>query len=176
MGICFGPVLTTLESAALARRRRFRADIARKATELETRKAPRAAPIIEILPAPHPKPEPAFPPLAPTWFRIVADLGPLRPSIAEIKLEVAQHFGVSVGELESERRGPLVLMKARQIACYLSRQLTAFSFPAIGLRFGNRDHSTIIHACAKVARNLPKDEDLAFSVAILFEKITGELQ
>ncbi len=66
-------------------------------------------------------------------------------------LEVsASHFGFSVEDLcGPSRRRPLVM--ARQIAMYLFRDLTDFSYPAIGREFGGRDHTTVIHAYEKIS-------------------------
>jgi chromosomal replication initiator protein len=62
----------------------------------------------------------------------------------------AKHFGFSVEELTGpSRRRPLVI--ARQIAMYLFRELTDFSYPAIGREFSDRDHTTVIHAVEKVS-------------------------
>jgi len=63
----------------------------------------------------------------------------------------ASHFGFSVEELIGpSRRRPLVI--ARQIAMYLFRELTDFSYPAIGREFSDRDHTTVIHAVEKISR------------------------
>ena len=48
----------------------------------------------------------------------------------------------------------------RQIAMYLCRELTDMSLPKIGEEFGGRDHTTVIHACDKVASDIEKDEDI----------------
>ncbi len=66
-------------------------------------------------------------------------------------LEVSSsHFGFSVEDLcGPSRRRPLVM--ARQIAMYLFRDLTDFSYPAIGREFGGRDHTTVIHAYEKIS-------------------------
>ncbi|MGD1012316.1 MAG: chromosomal replication initiator protein DnaA [Acidimicrobiales bacterium] len=62
----------------------------------------------------------------------------------------ARYFGFSVEELIGpSRRRPLVI--ARQIAMYLFRELTDFSYPAIGREFGDRDHTTVIHAVEKIS-------------------------
>ena len=62
----------------------------------------------------------------------------------------ALHFGFSVEELIGpSRRRPLVI--ARQIAMYLFRELTDFSYPAIGREFSDRDHTTVIHAVEKIS-------------------------
>ena len=62
----------------------------------------------------------------------------------------ARHFGFSVEELIGpSRRRPLVI--ARQIAMYLFRELTDFSYPVIGREFSDRDHTTVIHAVEKIS-------------------------
>ena len=62
----------------------------------------------------------------------------------------AATFGFSVDELcGPSRRRPLVI--ARQISMYVFRELTDFSFPAIAREFGNRDHTTVMHAVEKIA-------------------------
>jgi chromosomal replication initiator protein len=65
-----------------------------------------------------------------------------------IKHEVARYYQISVEDLESASRERRVVC-ARQIAIYLVRELTEHSFPALGVIFGGRDHSTIMHAYRK---------------------------
>ncbi|MFN2526366.1 MAG: chromosomal replication initiator protein DnaA [Actinomycetota bacterium] len=65
----------------------------------------------------------------------------------------AEYFGISAEEIcSSSRSRPLV--NARQVAMYLCRELTDLSLPKIGERFGGRDHSTVIHATAKIRDQL----------------------
>ncbi|HEX2240045.1 MAG TPA: chromosomal replication initiator protein DnaA [Actinomycetota bacterium] len=65
----------------------------------------------------------------------------------------AEYFGVTPDEIcSSSRSRPLV--NARQVAMYLCRELTDLSLPKIGERFGGRDHSTVIHATAKIRDQL----------------------
>jgi chromosomal replication initiator protein len=62
----------------------------------------------------------------------------------------ARHFGFTVEELRgTSRRRPLVI--ARQIGMYVCRDLTDYSYPAIGREFGDRDHTTVIHAVEKIS-------------------------
>lgn len=70
-------------------------------------------------------------------------------SIAEIKALVAAHYEVSVSDLEGDSRAKAIT-HARQVAIFLARELTNSSFPLIGAEFGNRNHSTIMHACHKI--------------------------
>ncbi len=74
--------------------------------------------------------------------------GPRKLDIAAIKEEVAKHYRLRVADLEGENREKRIV-RARQLAIYLARELTASSFPKIAQAFG-RDHATIIHAYKKV--------------------------
>jgi hypothetical protein len=65
--------------------------------------------------------------------------------VAHIQKVVAHYFGVPVREMTSARRSREVA-RPRQVAMYLARELTPFSLPMIGKLFGNRDHTTVIHA------------------------------
>jgi len=70
-----------------------------------------------------------------------------------ILAETAAYFGVTPDDLRSQNRSrPIV--QARQIAMYLVRDLTDLSLPKIGEVFGGRDHTTVLHACQKVIRQL----------------------
>jgi chromosomal replication initiator protein len=81
---------------------------------------------------------------------IVAESQPRRITARQIIDRSAAHFGFSVEELcGPSRRRPLVI--ARQIAMYLFRELTDYSYPAIGREFGDRDHTTVIHAVDKIS-------------------------
>lgn len=70
--------------------------------------------------------------------------------IDAIKAEVARRYGVTVDEIEGDRRTKRI-SQARHIAIYLARELTDSSYPAIGRAFGRRDHTTVMHACRKVS-------------------------
>ena len=58
------------------------------------------------------------------------------------------------------------------IAMYLSRMLTDESFPKIGLEFGGRDHSTVIHACDKIEEELKEDRELKNIIKNIKNNIT----
>jgi chromosomal replication initiator protein len=74
---------------------------------------------------------------------------PRRVRIEDIIKLVSRHYGVSKPDILSERRHRSVVWP-RQIGMYLSKQLTARSLPEIGRRFGNRDHTTVLHAIRKI--------------------------
>ena len=69
----------------------------------------------------------------------------------DIQEAVASRFHVKITELKSRRRSK-TLVHPRQIAMYLSREMTDASFPEIGRHFGGKDHTTIIHACKKIGK------------------------
>ena len=69
---------------------------------------------------------------------------------------VCERFSVSFGELTGDRRSQNIVYP-RQVAMYLSRELTDSSLPKIGKEFGGRDHTTVIHATSKIARLIRED-------------------
>ena len=78
---------------------------------------------------------------------------PKRIKVEDILRVVSRHYGVSRGDLLSERRHRSVVWP-RQIGMYLAKQLTARSLPEIGRRFGGRDHTTVLHAIRKIDKLL----------------------
>ena len=85
---------------------------------------------------------------------------------------VAEHYGVKVTDLRSERKHKSVA-GPRQMAMYLMRELTDCSFPDIGQRFGGRDHTTVMYAVKKIEKNLADDVSLRGTVDSLRKKIEG---
>jgi chromosomal replication initiator protein len=81
-------------------------------------------------------------------------------AVSEIVKRVALAFAVSERELlgESRLRG---VLRARQVAMYLVRELTGLSLPRIGVAFADRHHTTVLHACQKVEAELEADAALA---------------
>ena len=72
-----------------------------------------------------------------------------RVTIDEIQKKVAEHYNIKAADMHSARRDRNVA-RPRQVAMYLSKQLTSRSLPEIGRKFGGRDHTTVIHAVRKV--------------------------
>jgi chromosomal replication initiator protein len=94
------------------------------------------------------------PDVAETVIRdLVHGLEPRRIKIEDILRIISRHFGVSKGDLLSQRRHRSVVWP-RQVGMYLAKQLTARSLPEIGRRFGNRDHTTVLHAIRKIEGQL----------------------
>lgn len=77
-------------------------------------------------------------------------------TISDIQIKVAEYFSVSVNDLKGKKRVKTIVMP-RQIAMYLSRELTNSSLPKIGKEFGGKDHTTVIHACDKISEMIKKD-------------------
>jgi chromosomal replication initiator protein len=77
-------------------------------------------------------------------------------TIATIQEAVSDRFGLTITELCSARRSQAVAYP-RQVAMYLSRELTDASLPKIGKEFGGRDHTTVIHATTKITRLINED-------------------
>lgn len=74
-------------------------------------------------------------------------------SLAEIAREVGRHFGVTLAQLRAKSRAKGFVV-ARQCAMFLSRELTARGLSEIGGYYGGRDHSTVLHACQRIAAEL----------------------
>jgi chromosomal replication initiator protein len=92
-------------------------------------------------------------------------------SIRRIQETVSERFGLSVSELCSARRSQSVAYP-RQVAMYLSRELTDSSLPKIGKEFGGRDHTTVIHATSKIAGLIREDR----SVYNLVQELTARIK
>jgi chromosomal replication initiator protein len=88
---------------------------------------------------------------------------PRKTSIATIQKVVAQHYRVPLDAMKSKVRTAKYAF-ARQVAIFLSRELTSCSLTQIGQRFGGRDHTTIIHACQKI--NNLTENDVALKAAL----------
>lgn len=84
---------------------------------------------------------------------------PRRIKIEDILRIISRHFGVSKHDLLSQRRHRSVVWP-RQIGMYLAKQLTHRSLPEIGRRFGNRDHTTVLHAIRKIEGVIAGDAGL----------------
>jgi chromosomal replication initiator protein len=78
------------------------------------------------------------------------------PSISAIQIATCQHFGLSPEELVSTRRSARIVWP-RQLAMYLTRELTDHSLPAIGRAFGGRDHTTVLHAWRRTSERVADD-------------------
>jgi chromosomal replication initiator protein len=80
-------------------------------------------------------------------------------SIESVQRAVCKYFGVRVADLTSKRRTTLITFP-RQVAMFLSRKLAGASYPMIGMRFGGKDHTTVLYACSTIEKRMKKDEEL----------------
>lgn len=95
-----------------------------------------------------------------------------RITIDEIQRKVAEHFNLKINDMHSVRRSRNVA-RPRQIAMYLSKQLTPRSLPEIGRKFGGRDHTTVMHAVRKVEELMESDTQIAQDVDVIRRALTG---
>ena len=95
-----------------------------------------------------------------------------RVTIEEIQKRVAEHFNIRLTDMYSARRARAVA-RPRQVAMYLSKQLTARSLPEIGRKFGGRDHTTVMHAVKKVEELRQTDACFAEDVDLLRRLLEG---
>ena len=95
-----------------------------------------------------------------------------RITIDEIQRAVSAHFEVKQIDLISERRA-VAIARPRQIAMYLAKRLTTRSLPEIGRKFGNRDHSTVIHAVRRIEELRGKDGEIDTAVRTLMRQLEG---
>jgi chromosomal replication initiator protein len=95
-----------------------------------------------------------------------------RVTIEEIQRRVAEHFNMKLADMHSERRARAVA-RPRQVAMYLSKQLTTRSLPEIGRKFGNRDHTTVMHAVRKIEELCALDAGFSEDVELLRRMLEG---
>jgi len=89
-----------------------------------------------------------------------------RVTIEEIQRKVAEHYNIRLTDMSSARRARNVA-RPRQVAMYLAKQLTSRSLPEIGRRFGNRDHTTVMHAVSRISELMQADSAFAEDVELL---------
>jgi chromosomal replication initiator protein len=81
-------------------------------------------------------------------------------SVEEIQQQVAERFGISRAELVGSSRAATPL-RARQVAIYLTREMTELSLPQIGRLYGGRDHSTVLNSLRRIEAGLAEDPELS---------------
>ncbi|TNJ62082.1 chromosomal replication initiator protein DnaA [Paenibacillus hemerocallicola] len=91
-------------------------------------------------------------------------------TIHDIQQRVGEFYNLKLDDFKARKRTKAVAFP-RQVAMYLSRELTDYSLPKIGEAFGGRDHTTVIHAHEKIATALQQDQDLYKILQSITEKI-----
>jgi chromosomal replication initiator protein len=89
-----------------------------------------------------------------------------RVTIEEIQRRVSEHWNIRLTDMSSARRARAVA-RPRQVAMFLAKQLTSRSLPEIGRKFGNRDHTTVMHAVQRVTELMERDAGFAEDVDLL---------
>lgn len=92
-------------------------------------------------------------------------------SVDNIQRTVAEYYKIKISDLLSQRRSRSVA-RPRQVAMALSKELTNHSLPEIGDAFGGRDHTTVLHACRKIAELRETDADIREDYKNLLRTLT----
>lgn len=93
-------------------------------------------------------------------------------SVENIQKTVADFFHIKVADMYSKRR-PANIARPRQIAMYLTKELTQKSLPEIGELFGGRDHTTVLHAVRKIAQDRVKNPECNRELHVLEQTLKG---
>jgi chromosomal replication initiator protein len=98
-------------------------------------------------------------PMAQQVLKNLVDLEERRVSIEHIQRVVCQEYGLTLSQLKAKDNSRAVAYP-RQIAMYLSKQLTTASLPQIGREFGGKHHTTVLHSIGKIGEMRKSDRDL----------------
>jgi len=93
-------------------------------------------------------------------------------TIDRIQKSVAEYYQIKTTDIKSQKRLKNIVLP-RQIAMYISRNMTNLSYPEIGEKFGGKDHSTVIHAIKKIEEKMSLDMSFKMTVEKLMEKLLG---
>ena len=93
-------------------------------------------------------------------------------SVENIQRTVSDFYKIKPAEMHSKKRNRNIA-RPRQIAMYLARELTQTSLPDIGASFGGRDHTTVLHACRKVAELRDKHPEINRELLVLTQVLRG---
>jgi chromosomal replication initiator protein len=105
------------------------------------------------------------------WLKDVLKMDTKAPAtISGIQNTVAEHFGISIEDLTSPKR-TAEITQARHIAMYLCREVAGLGFQSVALAFKKKDHTTVLHACKKVERNIKSNA----SIREIVENIKSKL-
>ena len=110
--------------------------------------------------------------LAKEALRDILNLNSRQISVEGIQKTVAEYFKIKVSDMHSKKRSRN-LARPRQVAMALAKDLTQMSLPEIGEAFGNRDHTTVLHACRTVASLRKHDSGLNRDYLVLEQVLKG---
>ena len=103
---------------------------------------------------------------------LISSALPKKVTIKDIKEVVGSYYNIRIEEFNSKKRTKAIAFP-RQVAMYISRELTDLSLPKVGEEFGGRDHSTVIHAVDKITEGIKEDINLKNTVDNLVKEIEG---
>ena len=95
-----------------------------------------------------------------------------KPDVEQIIRSVAEQMQVKPQDIKGDRR-QLRIARARQVAMYLTRRITGLSYPAIGEKFGGKDHSTVINAEQRIEQLMREEDELRVTVESLLRRLNG---
>jgi chromosomal replication initiator protein len=93
-------------------------------------------------------------------------------TIEQIQKSAAEFYGIKYQDMKSKKRTKEIAIP-RQVAMYISKQLTGSSLSDIGKNFGGKDHATVIYACKQIEERREKDEEFTRKVESLIKRIQG---
>src|SRR6266850_88989 len=110
--------------------------------------------------------------LAKEALRDILNLNSRQVSVEGIQKTVAEYFKIKISDMHSKKRSSNVA-RPRQVAMALAKDLTQMSLPEIGEAFGNRDHTTVLHACRTIASLRTHDSALNRDYLVLEQVLKG---
>jgi chromosomal replication initiator protein len=110
--------------------------------------------------------------LAKEALRDILNLNSRQVSVEGIQKTVAEYFKIKIADMHSKKRSRNVA-RPRQVAMALAKDLTQMSLPEIGEAFGNRDHTTVLHACRTIASLRSRDSALNRDYLVLEQVLKG---
>ncbi len=110
--------------------------------------------------------------LAKEALRDILNVAARQVSVEGIQKTVAEYFKIKISDMHSKKRNRNVA-RPRQVAMALAKDLTQMSLPEIGEAFGNRDHTTVLHACRTIASLRKQDTGLNRDYLILEQVLKG---
>jgi len=110
--------------------------------------------------------------LAKDALRDILNVANRQVSVEGIQKTVAEYFKIKISDMHSKKRTRMVA-RPRQVAMALAKELTPMSLPEIGEAFGNRDHTTVLHACRTIADLRKRDTAINRDYLVLEQVLKG---
>jgi chromosomal replication initiator protein len=110
--------------------------------------------------------------LAKDALRDILNVANRQVSVEGIQKTVAEYFKIKISDMHSKKRTRMVA-RPRQVAMALAKELTPMSLPEIGEAFGNRDHTTVLHACRTIADLRKRDTSINRDYLVLEQVLKG---